>query len=56
MLFVLREALGKPVVIVEPAGAPRTVGLKKADLDSLDTTVHFSKSKSAQKSKSADTV
>lgn len=35
VLFVLREALGKPVVIVEPVGAPRTVGLKKAELDAL---------------------
>ena len=35
VLFVLREALGKPVVIIEPVGAARTVGLKKTELDAL---------------------
>lgn len=35
ILFVLRETLGKPVVIVEPVGAPRAIGVKKAELDAL---------------------
>ena len=35
ILFVLRETLGKPVVVVEPVGAPRAIGLKKAELDAL---------------------
>lgn len=35
MLFVLREALGEPVVIVDPVAAPKAVGLKKDDLSAL---------------------
>lgn len=35
ILFVLREALGQPVVVVEPVGAPKAVGMKKAELDAL---------------------
>ena len=35
LLFVLREALGRPVIVVEPAGASRIIGLKKAELDAL---------------------
>lgn len=35
MLFVLREALGTPVTIVDPVGAPKMVGVKKAELEEL---------------------
>lgn len=35
MLFVLREALGNPVVTVDPVGAPKMIGLKKPELDAL---------------------
>lgn len=35
MLFVLREKLSAPVIIVDPASAPKAVGLKKAELEEL---------------------
>lgn len=35
IIFVLREAFGKPVVVVEPVGAPKAMGLKKPELDAL---------------------
>lgn len=35
LLFVLRQALGTPVGTVEPSGAPKLVGLKKAELEEL---------------------
>ena len=39
ILFVLRETLGKSVVIVEPVSAPKAIGLKKAELDALIDTL-----------------
>lgn len=35
ILFVLREALREPVVIVEPVAAARMIGLTKAELETL---------------------
>lgn len=35
MLFVLREALGIPVVTIEPVSAPKAFGMKKADFEEL---------------------
>ena len=35
LIYVIREATGKPVAIVEPTGAPKSIGLKKVQLDEL---------------------
>lgn len=35
MLFVLRDKLGAPVIIVDPSSAPKAVGLKKPELEKL---------------------
>lgn len=39
LLFVLREALGVPVLTVDPVTAPKTVGMKKAELEDLVETL-----------------
>lgn len=35
ILFVLRDALGMPVATIDPVSAPRTLGMKKAELEEL---------------------
>lgn len=35
MLFVLREALGVPITLVDPVLAPKVIGVKKAELEAL---------------------
>lgn len=35
LIYVIRTATGSPVTIVDPVTAPRTVGMKKAQLDDL---------------------